>query len=56
MKFIVWWQDQHHRWHRYQELHGETSAYNTARNRTKQTGKRHRLTDGEGRLLDLFDP
>ena len=56
MKYILWWQDQHFHWHRYQEQYGHTSAYNTALKRANSTGKKYKITDGDGRLLDLVEP
>ena len=34
----------------------QPSAYKTAQNRARTTGKRHRLIDASGRLLDLLEP
>jgi len=56
MKIQIEWQDQHHCWHHYQTKHNERDAFRVASNRARTTGKRHRLTDGDGRLLDLLDP
>ena len=56
MKFILQYQDQFGKWHRYQEKHNEGDAYRTAKARAKATGKRLRIVDGDGRLLDLMDP
>ena len=50
------YQDQFGRWHRYQEKHNEGDAFRTAKARAKATGKRFRIVDAEGRLLDLVDP
>jgi hypothetical protein len=49
------YQDQFGRWHHYQTKHNEADAYRTAKNRAMSTGKRHRLTDERGALLDLID-
>ena len=43
MKYILWWQDQHFQWHRYQEQYGHTSAYNTALKRANSTGKKYKI-------------
>jgi len=56
MKFFIQYQDQFGGWRPYQMQHGELSAYKTASNRAKSTGKRHRIVDEDGRLLDLMDP
>tara|TARA_Y100000004_G_C8781814_1_gene355333 strand:+ start:199 stop:366 length:168 start_codon:yes stop_codon:yes gene_type:complete len=53
MKVIVEWQDIHGRWHRYQEMNHPPSAYKTAERRSAATGKRHRIVDERGNLLDL---
>ena len=55
-KLIIEWQDQFGRWHRFQEKHNAADAYRTAQQRTRTTGKRHRLVDESGALLDLIDP
>ncbi len=49
------YQDQFGRWHHYQTKHNEADAYRTAKNRAMSTGKRHRLTDERGALLDFID-
>ena len=56
MKFFLQYQDQFGKWHRYQEKHNEGDAYRTAKARAKATGKRFRIVDGDGRLIDLVDP
>lgn len=55
-KVIVEWQNQFGSWHRFQEQHHEPSAYRTAKQRAKRTGKRHRLVDADGRVLDIVEP
>ena len=56
MKFVLQYQDQFGEWHRYQEKHNEGDAYRTAKARAAATGKRFRIVDGEGRLIDLVGP
>ena len=56
MKFVLQYQDQFGKWHRYQEKHNEGDAYRTAKARAKATGKRFRIVDGDGRLIDIVDP
>ena len=56
MKFVLQYQDQFGKWHRYQEKHNEGDAFRTAKSRAAATGKRFRIVDGDGRLLDLVDP
>jgi hypothetical protein len=53
--FNIEWQDQFGRWHHYQSKQNQADAYRVAQRRTESTGKRHRLVDGAGRLLDLID-
>ena len=53
MKFVLLYQDQFGKWHRHQEKHNEGYAYRTARLRAGATGKRFRIVDGDGRLIDL---
>lgn len=43
------------RWQHYQTKHNEPDAYRTARYRAKATGKRYRLVDDDGRIIDLID-
>jgi len=56
MKIVLQYQDQFGKWHRYQEKHNEGDAFRTAKARAKATGKRFRLVDADGRLVDLVDP
>ena len=53
-KFIIQWQDQFGKWQQYQTVHHEGNAYQIAKQRARSTGKRHRLVDGDRRLLDLI--
>lgn len=55
-KFVIQYQDQFFKWRNYQTQHGQTSAYRTAETRARQTGTKHRIVDGDGRLIDLFFP
>jgi hypothetical protein len=55
-RFEIEYQDQFGRWQHYQTKHNEADAFRTAKNRAKTTGKRHRLVDGDGRLVDLIEP
>jgi len=49
------WQDQNGNWHHYQTKQNQADAYRVAQRRAESTGKRHRLVDGDGRLMDLID-
>ena len=55
-KFIIQWQDQFGKWHRLQEKHNAADAFRTAQQRVRSTGKRHRLVDESGALLDIVNP
>lgn len=56
MKFVLQYQDQFGRWQRWGEKHNEGDAYRTAKARAKATGKRFRIVDADGRLVDLVEP
>ena len=56
MKVIIEYQDQFGRWRRYGESHHEASAYRSAAAKASSTGKRFRLIDGNGNLLDIINP
>ena len=56
MKVFIQYQDQFGRWHPYQTKHNERDAYRSAESRAKSTGKRYRLVDQNGQLLDLVNP
>ena len=55
-RIIIQWQDQSGNWQRYQEKHNQADAYRTAAARARSTGRRHRLVDEHGQLLDLIEP
>jgi len=55
MTINILWQDQHGNWHHYQTKQNQADAYRVAQRRAESTGKRHRLVDGDGHLLDLID-
>jgi hypothetical protein len=55
-KIIIEWQNQFGGWNRFAEVSHEPSAYRTAKQRAKTTGKRHRLVDADGRMLDIVEP
>jgi len=56
MTINIEWQDQYGRWHHYQTKQNQADAYRVAQRRAESTGKRHRLVDQSGALLDLIDP
>lgn len=56
-RIIIQWQDQFGHWHPFQEKHNQAAdAWRTAQARARSTGKRHRLVDEQGQLLDLLEP
>ena len=55
-KIDIQYQDQFGKWRHFQTKHHQGDAYRTAANRARSTGKRHRLVDQDGTLLDLIDP
>ena len=55
MKVFIQWQDQFGHWKHYTMKHHQPDAYRTAVYRAKNTKKRHRLVDKDGRLLDVID-
>ena len=56
MKFVLQYQDQFGKWHRYQEKHNEADAVRTAKALAKAKEKRFRIVDADGRLIDLIYP
>jgi len=56
MKYIIEYQDQFFKWLRYGEQHGLTSACSTAKGRSIQTGKKFRVRDDTGSLVEIFYP
>ena len=55
-KTEIFFQDQFGRWHHLQTKHNEADAYRVASRRAHSTGKRHKITDANGNLLDLLTP
>jgi len=55
LKVHIQFQYQHGVWRHYQTQHHQQSAFRTATQRSHSTGKRHRLVDEDGCLLDLID-
>ncbi len=56
MKVFIKWQDQFGYWKHYTMRHHQQDAYRSAVLRAKQTGKRHKLEDENGTLIDLINP
>ena len=53
---IIEWQNQFGGWYRFTEVHNEANAFRTAKQRARNTGKRHRLVDADGSVLDIVEP
>ena len=56
MTINIEWQDQFGCWHHYQTKQNQADAYRVAERRAESTGKRHRLVDSDGCLLNLINP
>ena len=55
MKYHIHWQTQFGTWQKYTTKHNEADAFRVMRRRVATTGKRHKLTDGNGNLIDLLN-
>ena len=53
-KIFIEFSDQFGHWRQYTTKHNERDAYRVASSRAQSTGKRHRLIDENGNLLDIF--
>ena len=56
MTINIEYQDQFGHWRHYQTKQNQADAYRVAKRRAESTGKRHRLVDQSGALLDLLNP
>jgi hypothetical protein len=52
-RIIIQWQDQFGHWQRFQEKPNQADAYRTAAARARSTGRRHRLVEERGQMLDV---
>ena len=55
MKIYLSYQDQFGKWIQYQTKNNERDAYRVAKLKSEQMKKRFRLTDENGRVLDLIN-
>ena len=55
MKIHIWYMQQFGNWVHYQTKYNEKDAYRVAKRRAQATGKRHKLTDDTGTLIDLIN-
>jgi hypothetical protein len=53
MTINIEWQDQNGYWRHFQTKQNQADAFRVAKRRAESTGKRHRLVDRDGHLLDL---
>ena len=51
----IQYQDQFGRWRHLRTIQRGGDAYRSASNRARSTGKRHRLVDQDGTLLDVIE-
>ena len=56
MKVHIEWEDQFRHFHHLQTMNHLPSARRTAEQRARSTGKKHRVIDENGALLDLIYP
>jgi len=56
MTIKIQYQDQFGKWQQYQTVHHQGNAYQIAKQLARSTGKRYRLVDGNGGLLDIVNP
>jgi len=52
MTINIEWQDQFGRWHHYLTKQNQADGFRVAQHRAESTGMRHRLVDGDRRLID----
>jgi hypothetical protein len=52
----IFFQNQFGGWEHYQTKHNERDAFRAASARAASTGKRHKILDADGCLIDLIDP
>ena len=55
-KIDIHYQDQFGKWRHLQTKQNEGNAYRSASDRARSIGKRHRLVDQDGTLLDVIEP
>ena len=55
-KFHIEWQDQFGKWRHYQTKHNEADTFRVMKRRAEAIGKRHKIIDDNGNLLDLVSP
>ena len=56
MKILIEFQDNFGNWRRYGESHNQSSSYRLLSQKSSSTGKRFRIIDTDGRILDIINP
>ena len=54
-KVIIEWQDHQQKWRHFSSFSHEATAYRFAVSRSRTTGKRHRLKNETGTIIDIID-
>ncbi len=54
MKYYIYWMNQHKQWQRYITKTNQADAFRVMERRAKSDGRRYKLTDESGNLLDLI--
>tara|TARA_Y200000002_G_scaffold331360_1_gene296501 strand:- start:4531 stop:4698 length:168 start_codon:yes stop_codon:yes gene_type:complete len=54
LKYYISWQDQFGKWQRYTTKTNEADAYRVMARKAKSDGRRYKLTDESGSLIDLI--
>jgi hypothetical protein len=56
MRINIEYQDQFGKWNHFSSVENQASAYRIASSKASLTGKRFKLVDKEGRLMDIINP
>ena len=56
MRVEIEYQDRFGAWKHFQSKHNEADTFRVASRRAQGTGKKHRLLNADGSLLDLLEP
>tara|TARA_B100001113_G_C21015295_1_gene581098 strand:+ start:68 stop:235 length:168 start_codon:yes stop_codon:yes gene_type:complete len=54
MKYHLYYQDQFGKWIHYQTKHNEADTFRVMKTKASSTGRRWKMTDDSGSLLDLI--
>ena len=53
MKYYIYWMNPHKQWQRYITKTNQADAFRVMERKAKSDGRRYKLTDESGNLLDL---